>query len=63
MYDEGVILSKPGQGRYIERENFGFAYEKIPAREAVRKIRETPVNRNVSKSQETLEEKVKSLEK
>jgi dihydropyrimidinase len=46
VYNEGVVLSKPGTGRYIGRENYGFAYERIPAREAMRKIRETPVDRS-----------------
>lgn len=45
-FDEGKILSKAGQGRYIGRENYGFAYERIPARDEARRIRETPVDRS-----------------
>ena len=60
-YDEGVVLSKPGQGRYIGRENYGFAYERIPAREEMRKIRETPVDRS-KKPQPKPEDTVKTLQ-
>lgn len=57
MYDEGVVLSKPGSGRYIGRENLGFAYERIIPREAMRKQRETPVDRSGKVTQKTIEEK------
>lgn len=60
-FDEGVILSKAGQGRYIGRENYGFAYERIQPREEMRKLRETPVDRS-KKPQVAPEEKVKSLQ-
>jgi dihydropyrimidinase len=60
-YDEGAILSKPGQGRYIGRENYGYAYERIAAREEMRRIRETPVDRS-KKSKLSSEEQVKSLQ-
>jgi dihydropyrimidinase len=49
VYHEGVVTSKPGSGKYIPRENYGFAYERIGPREIQRKIRETPVNRTDNK--------------
>jgi dihydropyrimidinase len=33
VYNEGVVTSKPGSGRYIPRENYGFAYERVFPRE------------------------------
>ena len=62
VYDEGVVLSKPGSGRYIARENLGFAYERIPAREAMRKLKETPVDRSGKVAPKTVEEQAKKLE-
>ena len=56
MYDEGVVLSKPGSGRYIGRENLGFAYERIPAREAMRRLKETPVDRSGKQTPQSIEE-------
>jgi hypothetical protein len=46
VYNEGIVHSKPGSGRYISRENYGFSYERVIPREAMRKIRETPVDRS-----------------
>lgn len=46
VYNDGVITSTPGSGRYITRDNYGFAYERIPARDAQRRIKETPVDRS-----------------
>jgi len=76
VYHEGKILSTPGSGRFIPRENYGFAYERIGPREVQRKIRETPVDRSaqkkvspeeaVAKLQTQLEvsqDKIKKLEK
>jgi dihydropyrimidinase len=61
-FHEGVVLSKPGQGRYIARENYGFAYERIPAREAMRKILERPVDRSRKpKKESTEEEQIRAL--
>jgi len=57
-----VLKSEPGAGKFVPRENYGFAYEKIPALDAQRRIRETPVDRSGKKpSQATLEEQVKKL--
>ena len=38
VYDEGVIKSTPGSGKYIGREMHGFAYERIPALDEMRRI-------------------------
>ena len=46
VYNDGIITSSPGSGRYIPRENYGFAYERIPLRDAQRRIKETPVDRS-----------------
>ena len=60
VFEDGVLKSQPGSGKFVPRENYGFAYEKIPALDAMRKIRETPVDRNTKKT-ESLEERVKKL--
>ena len=44
MYNEGIVHSKPGSGRYIARENYGFSYERVIPKEEMRRIRETPVD-------------------
>lgn len=60
VYNEGVITSTPGSGKYIARENYGFAYERIPARDAMRKLKETPVDRS-SKVTLTSADRIKEL--
>ena len=61
VYNEGVITSKPGSGRYISRDTHGFAYERIPARDAVRRLKEKPVDRSGKKGEPPLNEQVKAL--
>ena len=56
------MLSKPGSGRYIGRENLGFAYERIPAREAMRRLKETPVDRSGKQTPQSIEEQAKQLQ-
>jgi dihydropyrimidinase len=48
VFNEGVLTSTPGQGKYVAREAYGFAYERIPALDKARKLRETPVDRSGS---------------
>jgi len=59
------VLSKPGSGRYVGREAHGFAYERIPARDAARRLRETPVDRTSGKKvlgSNELNEKIRALQ-
>lgn len=76
VYNEGIITSTPGSGRFITRENYGFAYERVHLRDLQRKIRETPVDRSGAKKEapeETItklqtkldisQEKIKKLER
>lgn len=55
------MLSKPGQGRYIGRENYGYAFERIAPREEMRRILERPVDRS-AKGKVPLEDQVKKLQ-
>ena len=61
-YDEGVVKSTPGMGKYIGRDNLGYVYERVPALENQRRIRETPVDRS-GKNEEasTLEDRIRKL--
>jgi dihydropyrimidinase len=61
VYNEGVVTSQPGSGRYIGRGTYGFAYERIAPRDVQRKIKETPVDRSGKVTEATLSEKVKQL--
>ena len=49
VYEDGVVKSKAGSGRYVGRANYGHVYEKIPAQDEQRKIKETPVDRSGKK--------------
>lgn len=63
MFDNGVITSKPGTGRFVGRTPYGFAYERIPLRDAARRLRETPVDRSgASTSTQSMTDKVKTLQ-
>ena len=62
VFNEGVVTSTPGTGRYIQREAYGFAYDRIPAREKARSLRETPVDRSGKKTQQTQDEKINTLQ-
>ena len=33
VYEDGVVKSSPGSGKYVGRDNYGFVYEKIPAQD------------------------------
>lgn len=63
VYSDGKVHSKPGSGKYIGRESYGFPYERIPALDQVRRIKETPVDRSGKGSdQKSLEARIKELE-
>ena len=64
VFDEGKVHSKPGSGRYIARENYGFSYERVIPKEEMRKIRETPVDRSGKgpSSPATMSDKLKQLQ-
>jgi dihydropyrimidinase len=46
VFNEGKVLSTPGSGRYVTRENYGFPFERIESLDEMRRIREIPVDRS-----------------
>ena len=62
VFDHGVSTSTPGSGRFVSRNPYGFAYERIPLRDAARKLRETPVDRTNTPTTESMTDKIKTLQ-
>lgn len=61
-YEDGVVKSTPGSGKFVARETYGYPYERIPALDAMRRLKETPVDRSGKKpSDKSLEETIKKL--
>ncbi len=60
VFEDGVVKSTPGSGKYVGREVYGHVYDRIPALDEMRRIRETPVDRSGNKpTQKSLEDKLK----